>query len=31
MLRVYADNARIGRTPAKVSAEVSALTVILPR
>jgi diacylglycerol kinase (ATP) len=30
MARVYADNARIGRTPASVTAEVSALKVILP-
>jgi len=28
---VYADNARISRTPATVSAEVSGLKVILPR
>lgn len=31
MARVYADNARVGRTPATITAEVSALKVILPR
>src|SRR5579864_2042135 len=30
-VRIYADNAQLGRTPATVTAEVSALRVILPR
>jgi diacylglycerol kinase family enzyme len=30
-VRVYADNAQIGRTPATITAEVSAVQVILPR
>ena len=30
-VRVYADNAQLGRTPATITAEVSALKVILPR
>jgi len=30
-VRVYADNAQLGRTPASISAELSALQVILPR
>lgn len=30
-VRVYADNAQLGRTPASISAELSALKVILPR
>jgi hypothetical protein len=29
--RVYADNARVGLTPATITAELSALRVILPR
>lgn len=29
-MRVYADNLLVGRTPASISAEVSALKVILP-
>jgi diacylglycerol kinase family enzyme len=29
--RVYADNARVGLTPATITAELSALKVILPR
>lgn len=31
MVRVYADNARLGRTPASITAELSALRVILSR
>lgn len=31
LVRVYADNVYIGRTPATVSAEVSALKVLLPK
>ncbi len=30
-VRIYADNAQLGRTPATVTAELSALRVILPR
>jgi diacylglycerol kinase (ATP) len=30
-VRIYADNAQIGRTPATITAEVSAVQVILPR
>jgi diacylglycerol kinase (ATP) len=30
-VRIYADNAHLGRTPATISAELSALQVILPR
>jgi diacylglycerol kinase (ATP) len=30
-VRVYADNAQLGRTPATITAELSALQVILPR
>jgi hypothetical protein len=30
-VRIYADNAQLGRTPATISAELSALQVILPR
>jgi diacylglycerol kinase (ATP) len=30
-VRIYADNAQLGRTPATVTAELSALQVILPR
>jgi diacylglycerol kinase (ATP) len=30
-VRVYADNAQLGRTPATITAELSALKVILPR
>jgi len=30
-VRIYADNVRLGRTPASISAELSALKVILPR
>jgi diacylglycerol kinase (ATP) len=30
-VRIYADNAKIGRTPATISAELSAVQVILPR
>ncbi len=30
-VRIYADNAQLGRTPATISAELSALRVILPR
>ena len=30
-VRVYADNAQLGRTPATITAELSALNVILPR
>ena len=30
-MRVYADNVPVGRTPAKISAEVSALRVLLPK
>jgi diacylglycerol kinase (ATP) len=30
-VRIYADNAQLGRTPASISAELSALQVILPR
>ncbi len=30
-VRIYADNAQLGRTPATISAELSALHVILPR
>ena len=30
-VRIYADNAQLGRTPATVTAELSALKVILPR
>ncbi len=30
-VRIYADNAQLGRTPAKITAELSALQVILPR
>jgi hypothetical protein len=30
-VRVYADNAQLGRTPATVTAALSALKVILPR
>jgi diacylglycerol kinase family enzyme len=30
-VRIYADNAALGRTPATISAELSALQVILPR
>jgi diacylglycerol kinase (ATP) len=30
-VRIYADNAQLGRTPATITAELSALTVILPR
>jgi diacylglycerol kinase family enzyme len=30
-VRIYADNAQIGRTPATITAELSALQVILPR
>ncbi len=30
-VRIYADNAQLGRTPASITAELSALKVILPR
>ena len=30
-VRIYADNAQVGRTPATIAAELSALRVILPR
>ena len=30
-VRIYADNAQLGRTPAEINAELSALKVILPR
>jgi hypothetical protein len=30
-VRIYADNAQVGRTPASITAELSALKVILPR
>jgi diacylglycerol kinase family enzyme len=30
-VRIYADNAQVGRTPATITAELSALKVILPR
>ena len=30
-VRIYADNAQLGRTPAEITAELSALKVILPR
>ncbi|HUE67433.1 MAG TPA: hypothetical protein VMP38_04555 [Candidatus Acidoferrum sp.] len=30
-VRVYADSTAVGRTPATISAEVSALKVFLPR
>jgi len=30
-VRIYADNAQLGRTPATITAELSALRVILPR
>ena len=30
-VRIYADNAQVGRTPAAITAELSALRVILPR
>jgi hypothetical protein len=30
-MRVYADNVLVGRTPATVTAEISAVKVILPR
>src|SRR4029077_13721208 len=30
-VRIYADNIRVGRTPASITAELSALKVILPR
>jgi diacylglycerol kinase family enzyme len=30
-VRIYADNAQLGRTPATITAELSALKVILPR
>ena len=30
-MNIYADNQRVGQTPAKITAEVSALKVILPR
>ncbi len=30
-VRVYADNFQVGRTPATISAEVSALRVLLPK
>jgi hypothetical protein len=30
-VRIYADNVRLGRTPATIVAELSALHVILPR
>jgi hypothetical protein len=30
-VKIYADNAKIGRTPATITAELSALKVILPR
>jgi hypothetical protein len=30
-VRIYADNIRAGRTPASITAEVSALKVILPQ
>jgi diacylglycerol kinase (ATP) len=30
-VRIYADNAQLGRTPASITAELSALQVILPR
>jgi hypothetical protein len=29
--RIYADNAQMGRTPATITAELSAVQVILPR
>ena len=29
-VRIYADNAQLGRTPATITAELSALQVILP-
>jgi diacylglycerol kinase family enzyme len=30
-VKIYADNAKVGRTPATITAELSALQVILPR
>jgi hypothetical protein len=30
-VRIYADNAKVGRTPAVITAELSALKVILPK
>jgi hypothetical protein len=30
-VRIYADNAKLGRTPATITAELSALQVMLPR
>lgn len=31
MVRVYADNLKAGRTPATITAETGALTILLPR
>jgi hypothetical protein len=30
-VRIYADNAQLGRTPATITAELSSLHVVLPR